>query len=185
MSTGSTEKLHLGCGSKHIEGFFHVDALDYPHVDHQGPADDLSFIESDTVGLIYACHILEHFGRAEYMDVLREWHRVLRPGGVLRLAVPDFAACARLYAEGALERGIEDIRGLLCGGQRDEYDYHKIIFDEERLADDLKTVGFAETRLWDWRETEHSDLDDYSQSYLPHMDKDNGTLMSLNIEAVK
>ena len=37
----------------------------------------------------------------------------------------------------------------------------------------------------DWRDTEHSELDDFSQSYLPHMDKDNGKLMSLNIEAVK
>jgi hypothetical protein len=38
---------------------------------------------------------------------------------------------------------------------------------------------------YDWRDTEHSELDDFSQSYLPHMDKDNGKLMSLNIEAVK
>ena len=31
----------------------------------------------------------------------------------------------------------------------------------------------------------HSDIDDYSQAYIPHMDKDNGTLMSLNVEAIK
>lgn len=33
-----------------------------------------------------------------------------------------------------------------------------------------------------WKNTEHSQFDDYSQSYIPHMDKINGTLMSLNVE---
>jgi predicted SAM-dependent methyltransferase len=181
----SIEKLHLGCGPKEIPGFFHVDALDYAHVDHRGPVDDLAFIPDGTVKLIYACHVLEHFGRREYMGVLAEWFRVLERGGVLRLAVPDFAACARLYVEGRLPEGIDAIRGLVCGGQKDEYDYHKIIFDEQQLTADLRAVGFTEVRRWDWRQTEHAALDDYSQSYLPHMDKENGTPMSLNLEAVK
>ena len=58
----------------------------------------------DSVGLIYASHILEHFGRHQYEDVLAEWYRVLSPGGVLRLAVPDFEVCARLFVEGRLDR---------------------------------------------------------------------------------
>lgn len=181
----SIKKLHLGCGIKKIEGFFHVDALDYPHIDHKGPVDDLSFINSNTVELIYASHLLEHFGRHEYKNVLIEWHRVLMPGGVLRLAVPDFAACALLYTHGLLPNGIESIRGLICGGQRDQYDFHKIIFDEKQLSSDLQGIGFTQIRRWNWRDTEHHEIDDYSQSYIPHMDKDNGTLMSLNLEAVK
>ncbi len=178
-------KIHLGCGKKHIPGWFHVDALPLDHVDHVGRVEDLSFIPDESTDLIYACHVLEHFGRKTYMDALREWHRVLAPGGVLRLAVPDFAAAARLYLSGTLARGIEDVRGLVTGGQRDEYDFHGMIFDRDSLDADLRAVGFAETRLWDWRETEHSDMDDYSQAYMPHMDKENGTLVSLNIEAVK
>lgn len=47
----------------------------------------------------------------------------------------------------------------------------------------MKIVGFMNTN--NWRETEHSDVDDFSQAYLPHMDKENGILMSLNIEAIK
>ena len=57
--------------------------------------------------------------------------------------------------------------------------------NEASLSADLKEVGFSETRLWDWRTTEHAHMDDYSQAYIPHMDKENGTLVSLNIEAVK
>ena len=177
-------KIHLGCGSKEIPGWFHVDILDYPHVDHRGPVEDLSFIEDSTVELIYASHVLEHFGRWAYMDALREWRRVLVSGGILRLAVPDFGAVARLYVSGTLPRGIEDLRGLICGGQRDQYDFHGMIFDEADLTRALLECGFKEVRRWDWRSTEHCSLDDYSQAYIPHMDKDNGALVSLNLEAM-
>ena len=178
------EKLHLGCGVKHLPGWFHVDALDYDHVDHKGPVDDLDFIPDGQVGLIYACHVLEHFGRKETVRVLTEWRRVLRPGGVLRLAVPDYEACAKLYLSGVLDRGLEDVRGLMIGGQRDQYDFHGNVFDTADLTRFLKEAGFSSVRPWDWRTTEHKDMDDYSQAYLPHMDKENGTLVSLNLEGV-
>ena len=177
-------KLHLGCGVKHIEGWFHVDALDYPHVNHIGPVDDLPFIPDGSTDLIYACHVLEHFGRKESVRVLTEWRRVLKPGGVLRLAVPDYEACARLYLTGTLPRGLEDVRGLMIGGQRDQYDFHGNVFDETDLTRMLLEAGFSSARRWDWRTTEHAHIDDYSQAYLPHMDKENGTLVSLNLEGV-
>ncbi|MEL7116503.1 MAG: methyltransferase domain-containing protein [Pseudomonadota bacterium] len=183
--TAKYDKIHLGCGPKVFEGWFHVDALSYDHVDHIGPVDELSFIPDNSAGLIYASHLLEHFGRKTYMAALTEWFRVLRPGGVLRLAVPDFDAVARLYVSGTLKRGIEDVRGLVTGGQRDQYDFHGMIFDELSLSDALREVGFSDVSRWDWQTTEHAHVDDYSQAYLPHMDKENGTLMSLNLEAVK
>ncbi|MBI4921521.1 MAG: methyltransferase domain-containing protein [Devosia nanyangense] len=177
-------KLHLGCGSKYIDGWYHVDALPLPHVDHVGPVEDLHFIPDASVELIYASHVLEHFGRRTYLQALREWRRVLQPGGVLRLAVPDFGAVAHLYVEGKLPRGIEDVRGLVSGGQRDSYDFHGMIFDEASLSAALREAGFRATRRWDWRKTEHSHIDDYSQAYLPHLDKENGVLVSLSIEGV-
>lgn len=176
-------KLHLGCGVKHLPGWVHVDALAYPHVDHVGPVESLPFAEDGSVDLIYACHVLEHFGRNEVAGVLAEWRRVLKPGGALRLAVPDFAACAELYVAGKLT-SLNDIMGLLMGGQRDQYDYHKVLFDEASLTAALTASGFASVRRWDWRETEHTDMDDYSQAYLPHMDKFAGRLVSLNLEGV-
>jgi predicted SAM-dependent methyltransferase len=184
LTRSDIRKLHLGCGPKEIPGWFHVDALEFPHVGHRGPVEDLSFIADGSVELIYASHVLEHFGRRTYMQALTEWRRVLVPGGVLRLAVPDFAAAARLYVEGGLPRGIEDVRGLVSGGQRDAYDFHGMIFDEADLTRALIEAGFAHVRRWDWRTTEHAGMDDYSQAYLPHMDKENGTLVSLNLEGI-
>ena len=179
------QKLHLGCGAKYIPGFFHVDGNQHDHVDHRGAVDKLDFLADNSVELIYAAHLLEHFGRKEVDGVLREWCRVLKPSGVLRLAVPDYEACAKLYVAGKLKNGLPEILGLMMGGQRDHYDYHKMIFDRSSLDARLISAGFRETRLWDWRKTEHAHIDDYSQAYLPHMDKAGGILVSLNVEAVK
>ena len=178
-------KLHIGCGPRFIPGFTHIDIQPAPHVDHVSAADDLSFLADGSASLIYASHLLEHFGRWEQAAVLKEWFRVLTPGGVLRVAVPDFAACAKLYYEQGLENGLSGLVGLISGGQRDRFDYHKMIFDEPFLTKLLREAGFRGVRRWDWRLTEHASIDDYSQAYLPHLNKETGTLMSLNLEGVK
>lgn len=178
-------KLHLGCGGKYIPGFEHIDSTHYRHLAHCADVSKLTMYADESVGLIYASHVLEHFGRHEYKHVLKEWHRVLCPGGVLRLAVPDFSAVAALYYEQGLLDGLSGLVGLVSGGQRDASDYHKMIFDERLLGQALQEVGFKQVRRWDWRLTDHAQIDDYSQAYLPHMDKINGRLMSLNLEGVK
>jgi predicted SAM-dependent methyltransferase len=178
-------KIHLGCGKRVIAGFIHIDVIDLPHIDYVADARNLDFIATGTIDLIYACHILEHFGRHEYPDVLKEWHRVLKPGGILRLSVPDFAACAALYYEQGLVDGLTGLVGLVSGGQRDAFDYHKMIFDRELLTKDLLAAGFTSARPWDWRTTEHAQVDDFSQAYIPHLDKTSGRQMSLNLEGVK
>ena len=176
-------KLHLGCGKKYIEGFTHVDLLDFDHIDYKMSVDNLSFAKNNSIELIYACHVLEHFGRHEYINVLTEWFRVLEPNGLLRLAVPDFDSVVEYYSN--KNKDIKLLLGLLIGGQNDKYDYHKMIFTYELLSKTLLDIGFKEVKKFDWKNTEHTNIDDYSQCYLPHMDKLNGRLMSLNIEAIK
>ncbi len=183
--TATPLRLHVGCGKRVIPGFTHVDIQDYPHVDYVAKVENLDFAEDGTADLIYASHVLEHFGRAEFLDVLREWHRVLKVGGVLRLSVPDFRACAKIYYERGLEDGLSGLMGLICGGQRDDYDFHKMIFDEPFLTTALYEVGFWTVRPWDWKSTDHAEIDDFSQAYIPHLDKEHGLQMSLNLEAQK
>ncbi len=60
-----------------------------------------------------------------------------------------------------------------------------MIFDAPLLSGLLLQAGFSDVHRWDWQNTEHADVDDYSQAHLPHMDKESGRLMSLNLEAVK
>lgn len=175
-------KLHLGCGKRYIEGWTHVDAIQYDHIDFVAPIDNLHFISSNSVELIYASHVLEHFHRPAVQNVLMEWYRTLKPNGCLRLAVPDFRALAMLYNH---HQDIEIVKGPICGRQDHKYNFHYNIFDQESLTYLLENIGFVNCRLWDWKDTEHSRIDDFSQAYYPHMDKENGLLVSLNIEAFK
>lgn len=175
-------KLHLGCGKRFIPGFIHIDAMDYPHVDHVATIDNLSFIPDNTVDLIYNCHVLEHFKRRDVGRVLDEWFRVLKPGGVLRISVPDFEKLCEVYQR---EKKIELIIGALFGRQDYLYNIHYNVFDFNSLAVLLEKSGLRDVRRYDWRNTEHAGVDDFSQAYIPHMDKENGTLISLNVECVK
>ncbi len=52
--------------------------------------------ENDSIEFIYACHALEHFKRYETKTVLKGWHRVLVPSGILQLAVLDFEAVVQV-----------------------------------------------------------------------------------------
>lgn len=177
-------KLHLGCGNKFIEDFIHVDLQELKHIDYKTSLDNLFFAQDNSVRLIYSAHVLEHFGRNEYKNVLKEWYRVLDDGGILRISVPSFESAIKYYLE--KEDNLEKILGLLVGGQKvGQYDYHKMIFDKKLLTQSLMDVGFREVKEYDWKMTEHAHVDDFSQAYLPHMDKENGMLMSLNIEAIK
>ena len=63
--------------------------------------------------------------------------------------------------------------------------YHKTVYDFESIKDILLNIGMRNITIYDWRDTEHAKFDDHSQAYLPHMDKTNGTLISLNVESVK
>ena len=178
-------RLHLGCGKRFIPDFTHVDILPAPHIDHIADVRALTFAADESVDLIYACHVLEHFGRFEYRGVLTEWLRVLKPGGILRLSVPDFAACAALYYEQGLVDGLTGLMGLISGGQRDRFDFHKMIYDETFLSSELKSLGCRDVRRWDWRSTDHAQVDDFSQAYIPHLAKETGRHMSLNLEGIK
>jgi predicted SAM-dependent methyltransferase len=116
------------------------------------------------------------------LDVLKVWNNKLKRGGTIRISVPDFNSIVLYYEK---NRDLNSVIGLLYGGQRNEYDYHKVVFNFDTLSNLLEMAGFSNVRKYDWRETEHSDVDDYSQAYLPHLEKEIGLLMSLNVEATK
>lgn len=175
-------KLHLGCGNKKIEGYVNIDIREDVNPDLIDDISKLNEIEDNSVDVIYACHVLEHFGRHEYMDVLNRWYSVLKKGGTLRISVPNFEEVSKYYEE---TKDLSKLLGFLYGGQNYKQNFHYCTWDFNSLQSSLKSLGFKEVYKYDWREQEHSHLDDFSQAYIPHMDKENGRLMSLNIEAIK
>jgi len=178
-------KLHLGCGKRYIPGFVHVDSVKFPHVDHVGDIRTLNMIDEGAAELIYACQVLEYFDREEVGAVLAEWKRVLQPGGILRLSVPNFATLATLYGAGF---SLDYMLGTLYGKipqSNGGYIYHRTTYDEPSLVRVLTTAGFVSPEHWNWRTAEHANVDDFSQAYFPHMDKEHGMLFNLNMQARK
>lgn len=179
-------KLHLGSGKRFIPGFVHVDLADFPHIDHRHDIRSLPMIADGTADLIYACHVLEYFDRVEVLTVLAEWRRTLKKRGVLRVAVPDFEALVAVYGEAHdLDRIVGPLYGRWEVPGAGTTLYHRTVYDFASLASVLESAGFADARRYDWRETGHRDVDDYSQAYIPHMDKERGRLISLNVEATR
>jgi predicted SAM-dependent methyltransferase len=176
-------KLHLGCGAKQLPGYVNIDIMENRAANVIADLRKLPY-DDGSVDFVYSCAAIEHFGRREWVDVLREWARVLKPGGVLRLSTADFEAAIARYHDA---HDMTELLGLLIGGQKDDYDWHGMIFDFDTLAAGLRDAGFEDVRRYDWRQTELGKLgiDDFSQAYLPHMDKENGRLMMLNVEATR
>jgi len=182
-------KLHLGCGKRNILGFINVDLAKYKHIDYRRPVDDLSIFKNNSAELIYASHTFEYFDRFQVPKVLKEWRRVLKAGGVLRLAVPDFEAIVKVYLKYKKDLDHKGILGPLYGRWEipgtGKTVYHKTTYDFKSLKKILEENGFKNIKRYDWRKTEHKDYDDHSQCYIPHMDKEKGLLISLNVEAEK
>ncbi len=175
--------LHLGCGKRYIPEFtYHIDARKFSHIDYVASADKLDMFKDNSADLIYACHLLEHFKRNETDKVLKEWRRVLKKGGVLRISVPDFSVLVKVYSR---YKDLSLISGPLYGRQDYPENTHYTSFDFKFLKKLLEKAGFKDIRRYDWRKTIHKNYDDYSQAYIPHLDKEKGILISLNIEALK
>jgi predicted SAM-dependent methyltransferase len=173
--------LHLGCGPINHAGFINIDAVPAPHIHDVRQIDDLSLFKEDTVDLIYASHCLEHFGHRKVPEVLREWYRVLKTGGILRLSVPDFDLLLNIYKDNGND--INAIIQLLMGGQDYEYNFHKVVFTKTSLASLLRSIGFIEIRTWEPGTSELTTFDDWSARKI--MIKDKKYPVSLNLEATK
>lgn len=176
-------KLHIGCGKRDFgEDWIHIDGNQFPHVKYND-VTELPF-DDNSVDLIYSSHLIAYFDRDEIKDVLKEWNRVLKQNGILRLATPNFRSLVKLYLKNDIK--LDSLLGPLYGKWKLNGDiYHKTTYDPLSLKRLLEDNNFKNVRFYDWRETEHSQFDDHSQAYIPHMDKENGQLISLNLECKK
>jgi len=153
--------LHIGCGDVILpKPFENLDGRDFPGVDYVESVYPLSF-EDETFELIYASHVLEHFHRNETLSVLKEWVRVLKSGGILRISVPSLENLIKIYE---LSGKIENVTGPLMGGQTYDTNFHYNVFDKKYLTKLMMDVGLTAIHTWDYRRTTHSDFFDFSQA---------------------
>ena len=129
-------KLNIGAGDTVIEGFTPIDRK------FGTEAYPLAYAD-DSVEEIRCSHMLEHLSFKEVQEALREWHRVLKPGGRLRISVPDVRKVLAL-----MDRD-ENWRWNLMGGQTDHNDFHKSAFDYGLLEAHLQKFGFENIQQWE------------------------------------
>ncbi|MBS0156917.1 MAG: methyltransferase domain-containing protein [Nitrospira sp.] len=89
--------VNIGCGSVWHPDWINLDVRPHsPSVQTWDVGNGLPF-ENGQVDVCYASHVLEHFTQEKAKRLLLECHRVLCPGGIIRLAVPDLEGIVREY----------------------------------------------------------------------------------------
>ena len=170
-----------------MPGYVHIDIDDGEHIDYCHNIKSLPMFENNSVDIIYSCGSIIYFDRQEINEVLSEWHRILKPGGKLRVSIPNFRKIIEIYYRSGMNIEAQGILGPLFGRWpiKNNIIYQKTTYDFDSLKSVLDKCGFRNMEKYDWRKILPPDYDDYSKAYLPHMDKENGILISLNVEAIK
>ena len=169
-------KLHLGCSGKHLTDWTNIDIQPGKGVDMVMDVRVLKFPDA-SASEIYYCHGLEHLRYAEVTPALKDWLRILVPGGLLRLAVPDFEAMAKLYANDTL--CLDTFKWALSGGQENNWNIHYSLWDYKTLAEVLIGAGFVTVARYEASDWLPNNFYDYSLFAL------GGHLCSLNVIARK
>lgn len=170
-------KVNMMCGKRNFgPDWVHVDmSTEYDHVSEKDIM--LSRWPDESVDLLYCSHGIAYFDLLEIVPILKSWKRVLKPGGILRLATPDWEVL----------RSFSDILyGPLYGKMNEPPIYHKTIYTFESLQKLLISVGFININRYDHGETEHPNTgrwadfyDDCSAAYCE------AKLISLNVQCIK
>lgn len=130
-------RLDIGCGTFKRQGFIGVDP--YAEADVHASMWSLPFPD-DSIEEIYSSHALEHIGKFEVLDTLKEWRRILRPGGKIEIQVPDLRWCCQQW----LARQTTDwYLDILFGMQNHPGEFHKTGFTPAIMFDYLKAAGLV------------------------------------------
>ena len=160
------KKYNLGCGTLLYEGFLnigHWESLGTGAIykDLNGTTNTYMLnhdlragipAEDDSLDLIYHCHMLEHISYKDGIEFIRECFRALKPGGKMRVVVPDLELWINAYVQNnkffleeyrkVLDPEIYNTRASIFMGMLHNHD-HKCGYDFESLEWLLKHIGFS------------------------------------------
>lgn len=134
-------RLNIGAGRKNFVGFLSVGLED--HHDIKTDIRKLP-LPDNSVDEAMAIHVVEHVNRWETLDMLKDWHRVLKPGALMVIEQPELIRCCK-----SIIRGLADQEGLwgLMGdpSHKDELMMHRWAFREDEMHGLLRDAGFGKT----------------------------------------
>jgi SAM-dependent methyltransferase len=94
--------LEIGPGPQRISGFETLDIAYHRHIDYVVDAGRPLPFSDATFNIVYASHVLEHIPWYLTENVLYEWTRILKRGGVLEVWVPDGLKIAKAFVDAEL-----------------------------------------------------------------------------------
>jgi SAM-dependent methyltransferase len=147
-------RLNIGCGNRRLQGYVGVDATRRPAADIVAPAHAIPLADGCAEEVL-AVHLVEHVFAWEVPALLAEWHRLLKPGGLLALEMPDLLKCARNLAEGRKTKKPDQLCMWGIYGDdtlRDPLMMHRSGWWFDRLQPLVAAAGFVKISE---RETQH------------------------------
>jgi SAM-dependent methyltransferase len=175
-------RLNWGCGPDGVPGWLNSDVKSGPGIDLSADILDGLPLAADSIDYVVSIHALPELPYSSLLPALEELRRVLKPGGVLRLALPDLLKGVDAYRRGYRDYFLipdEDMESL--GGklvlQLVWYGYSRTPFVYEFIEELLRRAGFA-----------HVHESAYGQTGSPFegiTELDNRKDESLFVEAVK
>jgi predicted SAM-dependent methyltransferase len=139
-------RLHLGCGGERKAGWVNVDLLGDPVDVAWNLANPLPF-EPASADAVFHEHLLEHLPPQAGAAFMRECYRVLKPGGILRVGVPDAGQLIRSYAGDRAyleERHPGRPTAMLAVQELFYWHRHCAMFDTETLCLFFRASGFPD-----------------------------------------
>jgi predicted SAM-dependent methyltransferase len=165
-------KLHIGCGGNILKGWLNSDYNSgHPEVVFLDATKPFPF-NTDKFDYVFSEHMIEHFDFAQGFAMLLECHRILKPGGKLRISTPDLLFLIDLHREDKSELQKEYIKwstdNFIKGAPYYAETFvinnfvrdwgHTFIYDENVLRYSLTKAGFEEISKCDVNESACSEL---------------------------
>jgi hypothetical protein len=136
-------KVNLGAGYDRREGYLNVDLQAFHDPDLVGDARSLPELPSGFYEEVVAQDVLEHLERADGPVALREWRRLLAPGGRLFVRVPDLQSLLRWLGESDDADRHRELMHWMFGTQAYAGDFHLSGYSDVLLCDELRRAGFV------------------------------------------
>lgn len=154
----TVKRLNWGCGTHPEPGWINSDIKDDPGIDISCDIRDGLPIADDDLDYIVSIHSLPMIPYPEVVPVLGELRRILRPGGVLRLGLPDLDKALRAYLDGNRDHFVvpDEDESTLSGKMIVQllwYGYSVTLFTEEFTRSLLLRAGFSAVHACEYQQT--------------------------------